>query len=93
MAEGGLNRPIDEAKEETTKSFGPTNIMEAKTYENKLDDIFEKFKKVLRKDDINALKSTISDAKQHMTKQFSSMAGSDINIVLACIKDRTCSYL
>ena len=93
MAEGGVNRPIEEAKEETTKSFGPTNIMEAKIYENKLDDIFENFKKLLRDDDINALKSTISDAKQHMTKQFSSMAGSDINIVMACIKERTCSYL
>ena len=28
-----------------------------------------------------------------MTKQFSSMAASDINIIMACIKDRTCSYL
>ena len=93
MAEGSLNRPMDEAQEEITKSFGPTNIMEAKTYENKLDNIFENFKKLLREDGINALRSTISEAKQHMTKQFSSMAGSDINIIMACIKDHTCSYL
>ena len=93
MAEGGVDRPMDEAKEEITKSFGPTNIMEAKIYENKLDNIFENFKKLLREDDINALRSTISEVKQHMTKQFSSMAASDINIVMACIKDCTCSYL
>ena len=93
MAEGSLNRPMGKTKEEITKRFGPTNIMEAKTYENKLDNIFENFKKLLREDDINALRSTISEAKQHMTKQFSSMAGSDINIVMACIKDHTCSYL
>ena len=28
-----------------------------------------------------------------MTRQFSSMAAADINIVMACIKDRTCSYM
>ena len=93
MAEGGADRPMDEAEKEMTKSSGPTNIMEAKIYENKLDNIFENFKKLLKEDDINALRSTISEVKQHMMRQFSSMAASDINIIMACIKDRTCSYL
>ena len=40
-----------------------------------------------------ALKSTITEVKQHMTEQFSSMAAADINIIMACIKDCTCSYM
>ena len=93
MAEGGVDRPMVKTEKEMTKSSGPTNIMEAKIYENKLDKIFENFKELLKEDDINALRSTISEVKQYMMRQFSSMAASDINIVMACIKDRTCSYL
>ena len=93
MVEGGVDRPMDKTEKEMTKSSGPTNIMEAKIYENKLDKIFENFKELLKEDDINALRSTISEVKQHMMRQFSSMVASDINIIMACIKDCTCSYL
>ena len=93
MAEGGATKPMDENEKEMTKSSGPTNIMEARIYENKLDKIFENFKDLLKEDDKNALRSTISEVKRHMTRQFSSMAAADIDIVMACIKDRTCSYM
>ena len=67
--------------------------MEARIYENKLDKIFENFKDLLKEDDKNALRSTISEVKRHMMRQFSSMAAADIDIVMACIKDCTCSYM
>ena len=63
MAEGGAAKPMDENEEEMTKSSGPTNIMEARISENKLDKIFENFKDLLKEDDMNALRSTISEVK------------------------------
>ena len=93
MAEGGAAKPMDEKEKDMTKSSGPTNIMEARIYENKLDKIFENFKDLLKEDDKNVLRSTISEVKRHMMRQFSSMAAADIDIVMACIKDCTCSYM
>ena len=93
MAEGGTTKPMDEYGEEMTTSSGPTNIREARAYENKLDDIFENFKTLLKEDKRNALKSTSSEVKQHMARQFSSMSAADIDIVMACIKDHTCIYM
>ena len=93
MAEGGAAKPMDEYEEEMTTSSGPTNIREARAYENKLDEIFEDFKTLLKEDKRNALKSTISKVKQHMARQFSSMAAADIETVMACIKDHTCIYM
>ena len=63
MAEGGVAKPMDKTEKEMTKSSGPTNIMEARIYENKLDKIFEDFKELLKGDDKNALRSTISEVK------------------------------
>ena len=63
MAEGGAARQMDETEKEMTRSSGPSNIIEAKIYENKLDKIFENFKELLKEDDINALRSTISEVK------------------------------
>ena len=93
MAEGGAAKPMDEYEKEMTTSSGPTNIREVRAYENKLDEIFKNFKNLLKEDNRNALRSNISEVKQHMTRQFSSMAATDIDIVMACIKDRTCIYM
>ena len=37
MAESGAAKPMDESEKEMTKSSGPTNIMEVRIYERKLD--------------------------------------------------------
>ena len=60
-----------------TTGPGPTNIREARAYEEKLDGIFEKFKTLLKEDRRDALESTIIKVKQHMARQFSSMAAAD----------------
>ena len=63
MAEGGAAKPMDKYEKEMTTSSGPTNIREARAYENKLDEIFENFKNLLKEYDRNALRSTISEVK------------------------------
>ena len=84
---------MDKCEEEMTTSSGPINIREVRAYEDKLDEIFENFKTLLKEDKRNALKLTISEVKQHMTRQFSSMAAADIETIMACIKDHTCLYM
>ena len=93
MAEGGAAKPMDKSEEEMTTSSGPINIREVRAYEDKLDEIFKNFKTLLKEDKRNALKLTISEVNQHMTRQFSSMAAADIESVMACIKDHTCLYM
>ena len=63
MVESGAAKPMDKSEKEMTKSSGPTNIMEARKYESKLDKIFEHFKNLLKEDDMYALKSTITEVK------------------------------
>ena len=53
----------------------------------------KKFKTLLIEERRDALKSTIIEVKQHMAWQFSSMAAADTKVVMACIKDHTCSHL
>ena len=54
---------MEESEEEVEAGTGPVNVREARDYEERLDEIFEKFKTLLTEDKKDALETTIGKTK------------------------------
>ena len=54
---------------------GPSNVREAEDYKTKLDGLFEEFMNMLRRDNKDALETTIKNVKRHIQGTWADMTG------------------
>ena len=68
-------------------------MREAEDYKTKLDRLFEEFMNMLRKDDKDALETTIKNIKRHIQGTWADMMGTRVDVTVLTIKDPVCTLL
>ena len=104
--EEGMAPMVEESDTiEVEEQTGPIRRREADDFSQSLDQIMDRFCKLLREDKHDALQTMVqtlqNDALQTMVQTlqnlmasvFREMHTADVNMVMACMKDPSCTYL
>ena len=87
MAEGGTEKQImaTEEPKKSGRTYGPTNIAEAKEYAKGLKKILDGLGDLLWEDKDDALEVTIKLVKNHMEKTWPKMTRANVGTVMSAI--------
>ena len=72
---------------------GPSNIHEAEDNSTKLNGLFDGLMYMLRKDNKDALETTIKNVKRHIQGTWTDMMSTRVDVTILTIKDPSCTLL
>ena len=89
------DEPIEVSNEEEDQlvGAGPQNPEEVRSYHEKVDAVFKKFRELLTGDVKDALQKMVASLKKVMVKHWGGMAEADVSNVVKTIRDLSCLHL